>query len=478
MMIIAVLIAQVLLFFSGFSTYFHQDDFIDLSLSQNWGQVAKAFNIFSPAFDFQFYRPISVQLYFFINKTLFGWNVLGYHIVTMAVLFGASVLVYLLAKRIFKNKTIALLSMAFFALNPTHFAAANSAAYAHETLLVIFAVSSVYLLDLFAEHGKIKHLFFGLLFFICALATKETAVVIPGLLVLVSGFRTKKLFDKRVVLIVLITIAILGVYMFSHIKFYGMPVNSSYKIILGKPTLAISCWYFIWALGAPNFLIDFVGSKFSLSQTFWLVTDLNGVAFITFFGTLLISLATGLFYLAKQGLEKIFPIVVFTLWFLVAIIPVAIFPLHKLAIEQTLGLVGVSMVLAWIVYNLRGKAPLMASLILPLFLINTVNTVIMAQRNHWIPVSANLAKRTITLLNQRTNIIPNNSTIYFSDGLVKVAAWGSSRQIYYATGNGKGLELIFKNKGWKFIFEDQADKKNVSDPHSIIINADEVFSMP
>lgn len=473
--ILLVLLAQLILFSSGFSTYFHQDDFIDLWLSQNWGQVVKAFNIFSPAADFQFYRPISVQLYFFINKTLFGWNVFGYHVITMLVLFTASILVYILAKRIFKNKTIALLSMVFFALNPTHFAAANSAAYAHETLLVVFAVASVYLLDSFSEKGKIKYLLFGFLFFICALATKETAVVIPGLLVLVSYYRTRKLIDRRVILIALISIVILGVYMFSHIKFYGMPVNSSYKIILGKPTLAISSWYYIWALGAPNFLIDFVGSKFSLTQTFWLVTELNGVAFITIFITLLISLITGLFYLAKQGLKKFMPVITFTAWFLVAIIPVAIFPLHKLAIEQTLGLVGVAMVLAWLVYNIRGKAPLLASLILPLFLLNTVNTVIMAQKNHWIPASAGLAKRTILLLDSRAKTIPDNSTVYFSDGVVKVATWGSSRQIYYATGNGKGLELRYKSRGWKFVFEDQVDKRNSLGPTDVIINADEIF---
>lgn len=473
--IFVVLLCQLLIFVGGFQTYFHQDDFIDLSLSQNWDQVVKAFNIFSPAVDFQFYRPVSVQLYFFINKILFGWNVFGYHVLTMILLFLASFLVFLLAKRLFKNSSMALVAMVFFALNPTHFAAANSAAYAHETLLVIFSVATIYLLDIFNATGRIKFLFFGFFTFLVALATKETAVVIPGLYVLITYLQTGKIFSKRSICVILISTIILGIYLFSHVKFYGMPVNSSYKIILGKPTIAISGWYFLWSLGAPNFLIDFVGSKLKLSDVFWLVTELNGVVFFTIFGTLIASLLTGIFYLVRRGIKVIIPALVFILWFLVSILPVAIFPLHKLAIEQTLGLVGISLFLAWMGKNIRGKSPLLVSILLPLFLINSINTIILAQKNHWIRHSASIAQRTVKLLDSRLESIPKNSVIYFKDGVVKISTWGSSRQIYYATGNGKGLDLLYKQKGWKFVFEDQVDKRNVPNDGYVIISSDEII---
>src|SRR3989344_2335889 len=298
----------LVLFFSGFFIYFHQDDFIHLSYSQTLQQVVEAFNLFGKG-AYPFYRPIPTQLYFYINRLIFGLNPLGYHAGNF-VLFAVNVfLLYRFVALITKNKRIAALSCVFFGINSTHFAPLFSPAYSHELFYVFFGLLTV---SFFYEKKLVK----SIIFFILALMSKETAVILPAIIFLVLLYREKSLDFKRTVKILAPYFIVSIIYLFGHFLFYGVASGPSYKLIIGKPSLVILGWYFLWALSTPNILVDFLGSGFRLNSVFWQVAKDHAVIYFVFFPFFLLNTFLAfLFFIKKYAL-----ILLGFAWFIIGLI--------------------------------------------------------------------------------------------------------------------------------------------------------------
>ncbi len=216
-------ILAALLFREGFFMFFHQDDFIHASFSQNFSQVLKAFNIFSKA-EFPFYRPLPTQTYFYFGLKLFGFNPLPFHLANFFLLILNSYFVFRLGKIINLGKFASFLASCFYALNSTHVAPMFSAAYIHELLLTTFSLLTISsFVQAFSKKIVFKSLIKTLIFFVFSLMTKETAVVVPVLSVLAlvlskNSFTFKKLFISMIPFAF-----ILLIYGIGHFLFYGLP---------------------------------------------------------------------------------------------------------------------------------------------------------------------------------------------------------------------------------------------------------------
>ncbi len=450
-LIIFVIFICAVLFLPGFFTYFHQDDFIHFSVSQNFTQVIRAFNIFQKG-EFPFYRPIPTQLYFFVGQTLFGLNPLGFHLVNFLIFAVNIFLVFRLVKLITKNKIISTLAVFFFAVNSTNFAPLYAAAYVHELFYVMFGILTV---DNFLR----KKYVFSILFFVLALMSKETAVVLPLILLLTDLFLSKQADIKKIIVKIIPFLTILGIYLFAHYFFYGIAQGSSYALILGKPTLNILVWYFLWALSTPNILIDFIGPGLRINPVFFQVTKFQGILYFLFF-PLLMFIGILIIYGVKQiQHDKKIQLILFGVaWFVIGMIPLIIFPLHKLATEQAFSLVGLSIAIAVLLnsfINIRG----VLTLVLPIlfivtYLVIAVNSILLARKTHWIIRSAQQAKNAIDFVQSNYPDLRDDATFYFRNGEVKIAPYGSSRQLYQALGNGYGLKLILNKPNLRLYFED------------------------
>jgi hypothetical protein len=76
----------IIFYFSSFNNFFFQDDFFNLRLAREQN-LLDAFNIFKkPDADFNFYRPFSTQLCWFVGQTIFGLSLQGYHIINFIFL--------------------------------------------------------------------------------------------------------------------------------------------------------------------------------------------------------------------------------------------------------------------------------------------------------------------------------------------------------------------------------------------------------
>ena len=73
----------------------------------------------SPAGELQYFRPL-ISLSFFLDLLLWGMNPLGFHLTNVIFHILTSILVFLLAKFIFKKELTAFLLALLFGIHPCH----------------------------------------------------------------------------------------------------------------------------------------------------------------------------------------------------------------------------------------------------------------------------------------------------------------------------------------------------------------------
>jgi hypothetical protein len=128
-----------------------------------------------------------------------------------------------------------------------------------------------------------------------------------------------------------------------------------------------------------------------------------------------------------------------------------------LATEQAFSLIGLSLALSYIIYTGFSKKGIYRHIVILavfFYIIMAVNSLILAQRTHWVISSAAIAENTINYLKNNKLKWIDGSGLNFYNGEVKIPQWGSSRQIYLALGNGEGTKLIFDKPGLIQYFQD------------------------
>ncbi len=456
-----VILYAFIIFLPGFSLFFHQDDFIHLAVSQHLSQIINAFNLFSQG-EFAFYRPLPTQVYYYLGKLVFGLNPFGYHSINFLIFSANIILVFILGIQLIGKKIIGALASVFYGINSTHVAPLFAAAYVHELLYTFFGLVCI------LAYIKKRYLL-SLIVFILALMTKENALALPGILALYEIIFKKNSIPKTIRIIIPYAL-ILSIYLFGHFFFYGIAQSSSYQVIIGKPTLNILIWYFLWALSTPNILIDFLGSKFVLNPVFFAVSGFHGYTYLISFSLFLLFLLVFSFIFFKtDNLLKRY-ILFASLWFIVGLIPLLPFPLHKLGTEQAFSLVGLSLGLATIlsfIWQKKWGRPFVG-LSLFFFLLISTNSIILARKTHWIVKSSREGEKVINYFRQRYNQIPKDSIIYFENGEIVIPEYGSSKQLYYSLGGGEALRIFLEKPELQIYFEDINPPPKNTDPNKII----------
>lgn len=454
-----IILVAVLIFSPSLFTFFSQDDFIHLSFSLSGEKVLRAFNIFAKG-EFPFYRPIPTQLYYFVNYSIFRFWPVGYHMVNFILFTINCLLVFKLVNRLVKKTGPALIAVLFFSINSTHFASLFSPAYVHELFYVLFGLTTVYFYIKFLDARNIWNLLISLLFYIFALMSKETAVMLPFILILVNFFPFKpSTFISKLQSIAPYFMMLL-VYLIGHFFYYGIAKSPSYQLIIGKPTLNILFWYFLWALSTPNILIDFVGPGLNLNTTFLAISGIQGWIYLVLFPVFIIlGFLLVADWLRNREENKKYQQFIFLgfLWFIIGLIPLIIFPLHKLATEQAFSIVGLTLVIGNFVYRtyIAGKLGKIISVsFISAYIVIAFNSIFLAAKTHWIVRSAQQANSVITYFQDKYKDFPSNQIIYFKNGVVKIPQYGSAKQLYYALGNGVALSLVYRRNDLLVYFDD------------------------
>lgn len=129
------------------------------------------------------YRPVSAALYF-AGYGLWGLNPLGQRLIKIVLHQGNAWLVYLLVGRLLRARRAGLVAALIFALHPVQTEAVDCIAFNDDLLATGFLLASLHLIRRALERASPAALGVGLLAYLAALLSKETALVLLPLLLL------------------------------------------------------------------------------------------------------------------------------------------------------------------------------------------------------------------------------------------------------------------------------------------------------
>ena len=432
--------------------FFSADDWFHLRVS-NIDKLSEFLNFFSFSQNAQsiaFYRPLSTQTFFFVFQKLFGLNPLPYYIFVL-VSFGVSlVLIYRLARELLNSNQKALLATAIYGLSVSNFTRLYFLSAFQEIALVLFSVACI------LAFLKQKYIF-SYLFFILALLSKETAVVLPLVLIILDWSR-KKLNLKRLIPFALILLP----YLYLRLFKFGLAAGDTYQWDFAPlKALNTTMWYGLWSLGAPEFLVDYIGSGLRPIPRFF--TD-----FPLWWPVILIPLILMLMLLLKRSLDGVYPeyargarddrrkgrddkLWVFAGLFVISLLPVLFLPTHKFALELGLPLVWMSLLIG---YLLPPKGFLLVSFV-SIFVLYNLSMNYLTYTTHYSVNRGKISARIYRYFKLNYPLPPADSYFEFvNDTADYGASWGSSKQIANSTGGSELFKVLYKDSTYQVFFED------------------------
>lgn len=398
--ILFAIFTSFLVYKSSITTYFFQDDWFSLRIS-NAKNLADFFGFFVPSQDVIYYRPIGMQLPFFIIRSLFGINPLPFHILIFATHIVNIILVYLLIKLIKKDIFTALLVAFMYGVSAVHYTTMFwPATYAFVLGPGFLFLSFIfYILAVQKKSQNIQLLSVGV--FILGLLTNEiTAVLLP--ILLFYQLYIKKLNLKRLLpyFISVISIFILRFLIFPP------PVTGSYEIGLSKELVLNLRAYFLWSFNLPEEIKAQFVSLLGLNQQFikdfseyfWLFT-------VTFFVSIFAYVIIPFIFMILKKDWKLINLLLFGIsWFLIGLLPVIFFTQHSFSYYLPISLVGLLLFLTVSFKNfidfIYSSNKLLTLIIVTIVLINwTLSSIVTIDFNskiHWAPRRAKLSKMLVS----------------------------------------------------------------------------------
>ena len=212
-------------------------------------------------------------------------------------------------------------------------------------------------------------------------------------------------------------------------------------------------WYFIWSLGMPEMLLDFVGPGIKLNPNlfrYW--GNFFKVIFPAFF-ILSIFLSTSLFNLRKSKL-----LLFFVFWLFIGILPVVVLPFHKQYYYLSLVLPAFGAILGMVFVYLQDKNKYVAIIYLGLCLLINFVSVKLGDRTYWSINRAKIAKFLIESIKNKYPTLPSDSKVYFtnsSGGVYFNEDWGSSsKQTSIILSGSDAVQLIYNDRSILAYYED------------------------
>lgn len=453
-----------ILFSNGFKINFFQDDFLFLKLSKI-NSIAELLSFYNPFRSYS-YKPLASETFYFILRLL-NYNVVLGHVLVYLTFFIGLIFLFFIIKKVTKSFSIASLSCFFYGIHFIHIFQLYWFATYQEILAFTLISASFY----FYLNNKNKISIFT---FILSLLCKETAVLYVVFLTIWEIYRQKKSFKK-------IFLRLFPYYLFAGIFYYFY--SYSLKFVTSHPNYQIHItniklllnnimWYFLWSLGVPNFMPDYMKSIFLPPvDEFWKIFmefDVNiyfrflMVYFILFFSFLVFFLIIN-----KDLFKKILKYGFLSLIGFYSFLGPILFFQHKWMIRLTMPLIFLSVFQAYLTSLFFKKNIFFkysAILLMVIYVILNYFGIRVHESSSLFLSESNVYKNMKNIVNNNKSKIESSGVIYFKGG--------DSRRIKNTLHEQKFLDHFEINKNVKaiFEFEDPIKKQNyfIIDSHKLL----------
>jgi len=382
---IASFIISLFIYKDSFSSYFFQDDWFSFIISRA-DSIGDLVNFFKPRNDVIYYRPLGIQIPFFLMQTIFGLSPLPYRLLTWGTLLAASVLVYMIIDDTLQHKVAALYAAFLYATSAVHYIPM----YWFATFAFVLGPLLIFLSIWFFH----KHTIYSILFHMAALLTFEIALVTPILLILTATLKRKKVSIMPLLPFVILSVS----YIVFRMLLNPVPTRGDYQLVFDASVLNNLRGYALWSLNWPEELKAQMVSFFRFNQLY--ISEFSAY-FYPFVVGLFAAVLAFVTWAVLTGAKKI-PISTIAaggIWFTSSLLPVLFFPKHAFPYYLAVGLVGLLLAQAALVKGAiaaKGPKEVWAKITLVIF---GIAWLWMAQRTsslnkkiHWAPRRAQIAR--------------------------------------------------------------------------------------
>lgn len=445
--LLLIFLASFLLFYPSLFVFFTNDDFFFLKIS-NIGSLPQFFNFFSLTKGpdgFGMYRPLTTQVFYFLDRAFFGLNPIGLHVIAFLVFFGLLYLVYVLANLLLADKKIAVFTALLYSLSATHFGHLYYLATFQELGMTFFVLlSCIFFVN--------KKLFLSILFFVLALLSKETAVVTPVLIGFIFWFfakNKKTKFDLKPLLRKLAPFfIILFIYFLFRVFSYGFAKGDTYIWDFSIKRLANTVfWYLVWSLNLPETLLDFVGPGFSVNPNLFIYWSKQIIPIFAFFALECIGLVVMLFKTIRSRVTDeikqnnlVSSLSIF--WFLVALLPVIFLPEHKFTFYLTLPLFAVAFRIAYLLVKSR-LGDIFVGIFVVSWAVTSILTVKHTVNTNWITQGEKISQTAYKFISGKTGEIGDRKVVFADTINDATLPWSPTTVVKTALSANNFFEVYF-----------------------------------
>lgn len=273
-----IIMISLWLYKDTLNAYFFQDDWFSFRISQAAG-LNDFIGFFLPKQDVIYYRPLGMQLPFFVMGKLFPGNSFPFHAFSFLVHVLNTVLVYFATFLLVKKISVSLTAAFLFATSAMHFIPMvwfSTISFQLGFLLYILAFT---VFIMWISTNKPAFLFLFLVLEFLGLMTNELNFVLP-ITVFLYGFLNKKLNRSFWLSLILPLL-----YVFLRIL-YIPSFTDTYAIELSKNTAKAFFVYLMWLFNWPeeirNQLDNILRLNFSFITYFWWLTGISSIVTISF----------------------------------------------------------------------------------------------------------------------------------------------------------------------------------------------------
>lgn len=415
-----IILAGIIAYFPSLKYGFSQDDFIFLYISkaQTFSQFLNFFNPFATFPDFFFYRPLTTQVFYFINQSLFGLNPSPSHIEGLILHLVNSILFFFIIKKIWRNTKVAFLAALFFTISAAHFLSLYYIAAFQEIGRIFFIFLSIFLFLDYLDTKKYLIYLGSLIAFLLALLSKETSLVAPLLFLPIEIIRRKEECILKIVKSILKPVIpfLVIIVAYSIIRFLGFRSvfnEGSYDIASLFEIFQNLKWFLLWSFGLPEVISSWPSLK-PLSLLQFGETLPYGYLVLSLFILLLITISINLFFRIQYLSKKI--LIASLVIFLISLGPVLILHQHSYPQYIDLAFLGFLPILAWLLYPLTQDKlifKITGFLGIILFILLQLTSLKLSEKTHWTTHRATVADYYHQDFLKRYPSIPKGAEIIF-----------------------------------------------------------------
>lgn len=420
--------------------YFFQDDFFELNISTATS-IKEYLSFFLFRNDIIAYRPISLQNYFFLTKSIFGLNPAAFRFVTLLLFVLNAFLISKVIGEISKNAKVGLLTGAFWVLSSIHFMSIVWIAAAYNIIGTFFYLLTSLIFLKFLKTNAFRYYALSLIIFLITIGSFEFSVTWP----IIFGIYLFVILNKNlswIITYLLPYILISAAYLVLRTLFIKVPTILEYSVTFNIDSVKAFFWYVLWTFNIPeefkkqivNNLIMFNGKFVEDYKNLMLISFIGGAAVVFF--SVIIPASNAFIKKRKINLRLI---LFLTSWFLFSIAPVILLPNHTFTMYLTLSSIGLYAIVS---YLLVKESPKLILPVLLIWIVTSASTINFYKDNSWM-VEAQKTARNFSHKMQQLPSLPKNSVVLYElnsqaqkqallgNNAIKVMLNDQSLSIYY-----------------------------------------------